>query len=145
MSNKTEKALMVFGSGFNCAQAVISVFCEDYSLNQCTAAKLACGLGGGFRSGDICGAVSGAILVIGLKHGQGVVDDVVSKKLCYAKTEEFLKAYKNDNNSIVCRELLGIDISTEEGRKQAQDQNLFRVKCDKLVESAISLLEEQGY
>ena len=145
MTDKQESAMACFGSGFNCSQAVLSVFCEEYGLDKITALKLACGLGGGFRSGEVCGAVSGAILVVGLKGGNSTAEDKELKANCYAKTEEFIKAFKKMHNTIICREILSVDISTEEGRKQAQDKNLFRTKCDEVVSSAVGILEDLGY
>ena len=145
MTEKQESALACFGRGLNCSQAVVSVFCEEYGLDKTTALKLACGLGGGFRSGEVCGAVSGAILIIGLKDGQGTAEDTVSKASCYAKTEEFIKAFKQKHDTILCREIIGFDISTEEGKKLSQDKSIFRAKCDEVVRSAVCLLEDSGY
>jgi len=142
---RQELAITRFGKGFNCAQSVLSVFCEKYGLEMETAMKLACGLGGGFRQGEICGAVSGAVLVIGLKDGQYIAEDAVSKANCYAKTDELIKRFKEKYSTIICRELIGVDISTEEGRKQALDKSLFRKICDDMVKNTIVILEEMGY
>jgi len=145
MSTKQEEAVASFIGGFNCAQAVLSVFCEKYGLDQETALKTACGLGGGFRSAEVCGAASGAVLAIGLRYGQNKIEDTASKVNCYAKTEEFLNAFKAENSSIICREILCLDISTEDGRAQAISRDLFKVKCPELVRSAVCILEQLGY
>jgi C_GCAxxG_C_C family probable redox protein len=145
MSANQELAVGLFKSGLNCAQAVISVFCEKYGMDKETAHKIACGLGGGFRSGEVCGAASGAVLVVGLKYGQCKAEDAESKANCYAKTEEFLGKFREKNRSIVCREILGIDISTENGKKHAQEKALFRTICDDMVKSAVMILEDLGY
>lgn len=145
MDAKQEMAVDTFNNGYNCAQAVVSAFCEDYGLNRETALKLAGGLGGGVRSGNICGAVSGAALVIGLKYGQYAPGDAASKANCNAKTLEFTKEFKKQNGALNCRELLGCDISTSEGFEHAQSQSLCKTKCPGLVESAAALLEELGY
>ena len=145
MTERQKSAITCFRSGLNCSQAVFSVFCEDYGLDKTVALKLACGLGGGFRSGEVCGAVSGTIMIIGLKNGQSVAEDTASKASCYAKTEEFIKAFKEKHGTILCRDIIGIDISTEEGKKQAQDKSLFRAKCDEVVKSAVGMLEDSGY
>jgi len=121
------------------------VFRENYNLDEETAYKLTAGLGGGFRSGEVCGAISAAILVVGLKHGQSKADDLNAKVNCNAKTIEFINRFRETNETIICRELLGVDPSTEEGRKYAQENNLFRQKCDEIVKTAISILEESGY
>jgi len=145
MSKKHETAISKFQGGFNCAQAVCSVFSEKYGLDNETALKISCGLGGGLRSGEVCGAVSAAVLVVGLKHGQFIADDIEAKTNCNEKTVEFLAHFKEKHQTIICRELLGIDTSIGDGRKQAMERNLFRLICDDLVKSAISILEELGY
>lgn len=145
MSTKSEVAAELFDSGFNCSQSVLAVFCEQYGLDKETAMKMSCGFGGGMRSGEVCGAVSGAVMVIGLKYGQFEADDKDSKKLCYSKTTEFLKAFKEKNEFIVCRQLLGRDISTKEGYEQAQNGNMFKTRCVDLIKSSVEILEELGY
>jgi C_GCAxxG_C_C family probable redox protein len=142
---KTEMALDLFNSGFNCAQSVFAVFSEDYSLPQETALKIACGLGGGVRSGEVCGAVSGAVMVIGLKYGHYLQTDLKSKELCYSETVEFLDQFRKRNNSIVCREILGVDISKGDGREQAANKNLFKTVCNNMIISAVEILEDMGY
>jgi C_GCAxxG_C_C family probable redox protein len=145
MSANQDSAIKIFDSGFNCAQAVISVFCEKYGVDKDTAFKIAGGLGGGFRSGEVCGAVSGAVLVIGLKYGQCIAGDNETKANCSSKTRAFLKEFKTRHNSIICREILGCDPSTPEGLEEARSKNLFKTVCFDMVRSAISILEEQGY
>jgi len=145
MESNKDKALARFGKGFNCAQAVLSVFCEKYGLDLETALKISCGLGAGIRSGEVCGAASGAVLVVGLKHGHHIAEDKESKVNCYTKTEEFLNEFRKTHNTIICRDIIGVDISTEDGMKQAQDGNLFRTICDNVVRSAVTILEELGY
>ena len=145
MSEKQERAREVFTSGFNCAQAVLTAFCEQYGLDAKLAAKLACGLGGGIRSAEVCGAVSGAVLVIGLKYGQAEPADKADKDVCYAKTVEFLDGFREHFGSIVCRDLLGCDISTSDGYAQAESQNLFTTRCSDIVAAAVGMLEDAGY
>lgn len=145
MSIKQESAANIFNKGFNCAQSVISVFCEDYGMDKKTALKISGGLGGGFRSGDICGAVSGAVLVIGLKYGHHTEGDFDTKQNCNAKTVEFLSEFKARNKAITCREILECDISTPEGMEQAKNKNLFKTKCVDMVKDAVSILAKLGY
>ena len=151
MSEKSESAIALFlDDRFSCAQSVLAVFCEDYGLDKVTALKVASGLGGGVRCGELCGAVSGAAQVIGLKYGQFVAGDLETKNICYEKTREFALKFKEIHGSMVCRELLdGNDIhfmwtSTDEKvKKMGLD---FHVEvCAKLVESAVKILEELGY
>lgn len=145
MKTKAEIAAELFDSGFNCSQSVLAVFCEQYGLAQDVALKLSCGLGGGVRSGEICGAVSGAVLVIGLKYGQSVADDKDAKAECYSKTVEFMDAFRAKNKSVVCRQILGYDISIKEEYAQAESKNLFKTTCVEMIKSAVEILEELGY
>lgn len=145
MDAAAQQILAKFNKGLNCAQTVLAIFCEKYGVSRELAYRLANGLGSGVRSGEVCGAVSGAVLVIGLKYGQHAPDDLETKGYCNAKTEEFLQAFRAKNGSIVCRDLLGYDISTEEGLRAAQGKGLFETTCVEKIKSAITLLDELGY
>lgn len=145
MKANSDKAVEYFNSGFNCAQSVFSTFAEKYGLPEDLALKIASGLGGGFRSGEICGAVSGAVLAIGLKLGQCIAEDAETKKHCNAKTEEFIKIFRDTYGAITCRDMLGCDISTEAGRARAVEGNLFETICVERVKQAVNLLEKLGY
>ena len=142
---KTKKATDFFSQGFNCAQSVFATFSEKYGLSEELALKIGCGFGGGLRNGELCGAVTGAVMVISLCYGQSSPIDIDSKILCQNKTKEFTDAYKSKNKSIVCRNLLGYDISTPEGMQKAMDKNLFKTTCVDMICSAVKLLEELGY
>lgn len=145
MQAKQDLAVEAFLSGFNCAQSVLLVFCETYGMDKENALKATSGFGGGFRSGEICGAVSGAVAVIGLKYGQHLAEDTDSKLNCNAKTVAFMDAFRSKNQSVVCRDILGHDLSTKEGFEDAQTKNLFKTLCADMVKSAVETLEELGY
>ena len=145
MSSRLEMSMELFNSGFNCAQSVFAPFCEKYGLSREYALKISSGLGAGVRSGEICGVVSGAVLVVGLKHGQSIAEDSASKSNCYAKTSEFIDHLKMKSRFIICRELLGCDVSTKEGHEQAKKLNLFKTICANMVKNAVVTLEELGY
>ena len=145
MKTKSRVAEELFNSGFNCSQSVLAVFCEKYGMSQEFALKIASGFGGGVRSGEICGAASGAVMVIGLKYGQYIADDKKTKSHCNLETKNFLNKFRSKNNSVVCRDILGCDISTTQGVEQAQSKNLFTTTCVEMVVSAVAILEEMGY
>ena len=142
--NKEEIAKL-FRDGLNCAQIVLSHFCEKHHMEKTEAIRIGCGFGGGVRNGELCGAVSGAVMVIGLKYGNENSENVTNKLLCHEKTVEFTKKFKEINGSIVCRDLLQCDISTEDGMNKAKDQNLFQTLCVDMVASAIDILIELEY
>ncbi|MCL2001097.1 MAG: C-GCAxxG-C-C family protein [Planctomycetes bacterium] len=145
MGTKTDNATTLFASGFACSQAILAAFCEQYGLDRETALKLACGLGGGVKCAEVCGAVSGAVLVVGLKYGQVDVLDKEARRVCSMKTAEFLSAFKARNSHLTCRDLLGCDISTVEGRAKAVEEGLFTTRCVALVTDAAGILEDMGY
>ena len=145
MSTNGEIAAGLMRDGFACSQAVLAMFCENYGLEKTTALRIACGLAGGVKSGDVCGAVSGAALVVGLKYGHHDAADKAGKALCGEKVKAFVAAFRERKGSIVCREILGIDISTPEGLKEAKTAKLFETVCEGLVATAVDILEETGY
>lgn len=134
-----------FGAGYNCAQIVVSFFAEKYGMRCEDVSKLACGFGGGMRQGEVCGAVTGAVMVIGMKYGAGKAGDAAAKRECYAKTVEFETAFRHENGSLLCKDLLGCDLSTPAGMAAAKDQGLFDTVCPVLVQRAIAVLQAQGY
>ena len=138
MNGRAIEASEIYNSGMYCSQAVLGTFCEKYGMDKTHAFKISCGLNSGVRCADVCGAVSGAILVIGLKYG----DD---KAVCNMKTEEYIKTFKEKNSSIICRDLLGCDISTPNGKEKAVNENLFKTRCVDMVMSAAQILDDLGY
>jgi len=147
MENRTKSqyAAELFRSGFTCSQAVLAAFCDSYGLDSNTALKIACGLGAGVRCSEICGSVSGAVLVVGLKHGHTDAKDRAAKRACDAKVEAFVRTFTDRNGHITCRDILGCDVNTPEGRQKAIDEKLFTTVCVDTVISAAAILEESGY
>ena len=142
---KSQYAAEFFRNGFLCSQSVLAAFCDSYGLDRNSALKIACGLGSGMNSSEICGAVSGAVLVIGLKYGHANAKDTAAKKICQAKVKEFLCIFLERNRHIICRDILGCDIFTPEGKQKAREEKLFTTVCVDMVDSASSILEELGY
>jgi C_GCAxxG_C_C family probable redox protein len=134
--DNVNRAVTFFQQGFNCAQAILSVYAEQFELDRETALKLACGFGGGMRMGQTCGAVTAAFMVIGLKYGHDKVQDKEAKARTYSLVEEFAEKFESRNRS------LGCDISTPDGMKTAQREDLFSTLCPKIVRDAAEILEE---
>jgi C_GCAxxG_C_C family probable redox protein len=144
MSERSEKAVSCF-ENFNCAQSVLATCGPEMGLDRESALRVAGGFGGGMgRLGEVCGAVTGAFMVIGLKHGKGHPEDDENetKEKAYALVCEFANRFRACYGSILCRELLGCDIGTPEGRAQAREKGLFSDFCPKLVQSAVEILEQ---
>ena len=144
MSQRSEQAVSYF-ENFNCAQSVISACGPELGLDPETGRRVAGGLGGGMgRLGEVCGAVSGAFLVIGLKHGKvhPEDDESATKERAYALVYEFAERFRARHGSVLCRELLGCHIGTPEGRTQARETGLFDEVCPKVVRDAVEILEQ---
>jgi len=94
------------------------------------------------RTGNTCGAVTGALMVIGLKHAKMRPDDDDSRELSYALAQEFMDAFQERNKGLLCRELLGVDVSTPEGMVVVREKNLFSTICPRFVQNASELLEK---
>jgi C_GCAxxG_C_C family probable redox protein len=140
MSATTEQAVSLFKQGFNCSQAVLTAYCEKLGLGRSDALKIACGFGGGMHVNGTCGAVTGAIMAIGLKYGTSIPDKN-TRTQTYKLVAEFAKEFNANNGSINCTELLGCDLSTSEGMKTAQEKKLFSTVCPKMVQSATEILD----
>ena len=137
-----EKANELFGKKFHCSQAVLAAFAEELGLTEEQALKLGGCFGGGMCKGEVCGACTGALMALGLKFGQSDIEDLESRKKTNDITVEFLDWFKKENGSYMCRELLGCDLSTDEGKKYAMDNQLFVEFCPKMVESATKIAEK---
>jgi len=136
----TAAAAEKFLSGYNCAQAVLHSLCETMDFDKDSALRIACGFGAGFgRQQEVCGAVSGGVMAIGLKYGRGEAEDKSRTEDCYQRTRQFLAAFKQRHGSIRCRELIGCDLLTPEGQQSFKDRNLLRETCARCVQSAVEL------
>jgi C_GCAxxG_C_C family probable redox protein len=106
------------------------------------AVRIASGFASGKRTGDTCGAVAGAIMVLGLRYGSEDCVTAAGRAVVYGKVEEFTRRFRERNGFLLCRDLLGLDTSTPEGLAKAKELNLFRTRCPALVADAASILEE---
>jgi C_GCAxxG_C_C family probable redox protein len=144
MSDKVKGAVeMYHNTEFNCAQSVLSEFAPQFGMDRDTAMKVACGLGSGMgRSGNICGAISGGMLVLGLKYGMTDPDSPEDKKITYQKVCELLDKVIAKQKFTNCTDLMGVDIGTEEGLQEAKDKDLSNKVCSKIVGDVARILEE---
>lgn len=141
--DRAKKAVMCFKEGFSCSQAILSTYSPELGIDRKTALKVSGSFGGGMaQMAETCGAVTGAFMVIGLKHGKTEAKDDKAKERTYGLVKEFCAKFKARNKSIVCRELLGCDISTSEGMKYAKDNKLPNTICPKYVKDAAEIIEE---
>jgi C_GCAxxG_C_C family probable redox protein len=139
--NRVQQAVDKFRSGFNCAQAILETYGPDYDLSPIDCLKVSSGFGGGMRRAEVCGAVTGALMVLGLQYGPKHMTDT-SRKSVYAKVADFSSRFETRCGSIICRDLLECDVSTAQGMQQAIDKDLFKTVCPELVRVAAEILEE---
>ncbi len=118
-----DKALNNYQNGCNCAQAILKTFSHKLEIEEETAMKLASGLGVGMYSGETCGAVSAALIALGLKYGGS---DKSKGKEVFKRVKEYENLFKEKNHSMNCRELKGI----------------HRKDCRELVQDSARILEE---
>jgi C_GCAxxG_C_C family probable redox protein len=139
--SRQDDAEKLFKSGFNCSQAVFSVFAKNMGLDDEISLKIACGFGGGMRLGNTCGAVTGAIMAVGLKYGKYKAEDKAARDHTYELTKKFQAKFIEQNGSVVCRDLLGYDLGTPDGYEKAKENLAFVRICPNLVKSAVEILE----
>jgi len=138
--SKVSEAVDCFNDGFNCSQAILSTYCEEFGMDKKTALQIACGLGAGMgRLQDTCGAVSGAYLLIGLKYGKFSREDDPAKEKTYAMVREFAALFEERNKTTSCRELLGVDLI--HGDKQTAAEKVKNI-CPKMVRDAAEIIEK---
>ena len=136
-----EKSLKLFESKFNCAQSVFASFSEELGLDEKQALKIGGCFGSGMRKGEVCGACTGALMVLGLKYGQNEVGDIENKLKSDKAYVEFLDKFKSQNESYICNDLLNCDITTQEGINYTLENKLFTEICQKMVSSATLIVE----
>ena len=137
-----KQAQAYFSSGFNCAQSVLAPFAEELGISEELALKIASSFGGGARCGQLCGAVSGALMALGIKHGHYHTGDMEEKAKAGARAMEFNERFCERNGSVVCKELLGYDLSVPEQLEQIKERALFQTLCPKLVGDATEIVEK---
>ncbi|MCY2931963.1 MAG: C-GCAxxG-C-C family protein [Planctomycetota bacterium] len=143
MTSNPQDAVAMFKEGYNCAQAVFAACSAPYGVPRETAVRVAQAFGGGMgRTGNVCGAVTGALMLIGFHRAALDPKDAPAKLDAHRLAQSFLAAFAARHHSLLCRDLLGCDLGTPEGLKQAQEKNLHATVCAGLVESAAGLIEQ---
>ena len=134
MTNSIDDAVKMFEEGFICSQAVFAAFSEKYGLDKKIALKIANGFGGGIaRNQEVCCAVSGAIMLIGLKYGKTESGDSVSHEKTYELVNQFINKFTEKNGSINCFDLLKCKLP------EAREKGLFSSLCRNYVRDAAEI------
>lgn len=139
--SRAKKAAELFLSGYNCAQAVSVAFCDLTRLDEPTAARLASPFGGGIgRMREVCGAVSGMYMVLGILYGYSDAKASEEKKQLYSDVQALAEEFKKDAGSIICREILKGPSSAPTPSERTKEYYSSR-PCARMVEIAATLLE----
>ena len=138
-----ERAARHFIDGYLCSQSVLLTYATRLGIEPAMAARIAAPFGAGIaHTGRTCGAVTGALMVIGLRYGHETPDDVEAKERMYARATSFLSSFEARYGSLRCRDLLGRDLSTPEGAALAREEGLFDDLCPDFVGGAAEILEQ---
>lgn len=142
--NRSDKAIEYFRNKFNCSQSVFTVFGSEDGLSENHCLKIGCAFGAGMgRQQLTCGAVTGALMALGLKYGKVVGDPDEKKQYTYEMTSEFFKEFLASHGTTSCRELLkGLDINDPDDHQQIIDQGLFETLCEKYVTDSVRIVEK---
>lgn len=141
MSSRVQQATELFAQGYNCSQAVFGAFAPSLGLSIDDAVRIACPFGGGMgRSGGRCGALTGAMMALGMFEASAL-PNTEAKLRVYDRTRQLVEAFRERNGSLACNDLLGYDISSADELRAAKEADVFRTVCPKLVQSAAEILE----
>jgi C_GCAxxG_C_C family probable redox protein len=114
-------------------------------MDEQTAMRVATGFGAGMgRMADTCGAVTGAFMALGLMHGMRRAGESQAKEAAYERVREFSRRFRQRHSTLACRDLLGVDVGTEEGLKAARERKLFSTLCSGFIRDAVEILEEMA-
>ena len=139
---RKEKAVEIFNRKFHCSQAILAAFADECGLTEKTALRLGGCFGSGMRRGEVCGACTGALMVLGAMYGQCDETDLQSRELANRVNDHMMKLFAERVGSYMCRDILGVDITTAEGVQYARENHLFTELCPRIVAAAADVLEE---
>lgn len=143
MSKKTDRAQELFRQGCNCSQSVLAAFCDATQLDIDTALRISAPFGAGVgRMREVCGAVSGMCMVLGLLYGSDIENDPEKKAAHYALIQRAAGMFEERNGSCICRTLLGLDAGKDSPVPQARTSEYYKKRpCVQYVCDAAQILE----
>ena len=143
--SKGDIAKNYFENGYNCSQAVVLAFCEDFGLEKETAAMIAAPFGGGIgRLREVCDTFSGINMILGLAEGKNTQENRSKKTELYKDVQALAEKFKADNGSIICRDLLNLRIKSKDNPTPSErtDEYYKARPCSELCRYAADLLEQ---
>lgn len=144
MKSRVKDAVAMFESGYNCAQSVFVTYAELFGMDRETALRISCPMGGGVgRMREICGTVSSMAMLGGLKTGNTDPDNQEAKTYNYELARRMADRFKEENGSMICRELLGIEEREESAAPSERTREYYADRpCSRLVACAAAIIED---
>ncbi len=145
IEQRSEQAVAYFKQGYNCAQSVYMAYADVFGMDKDLAARIIAPLGGGMgRLREVCGAVSGMFLVAGLKYPADNPADHDAKTSNYAAVQRLAEKFRQQNGSIVCRELLGLAVRKDDPTPEPRTDAYYKRRpCAEYVRIAATLAGEE--
>jgi C_GCAxxG_C_C family probable redox protein len=137
-----EKAAAYFLDGYNCAQSVLLTMFEHWNGKNELIPRIATAFGGGIgRCGSVCGALAGGVMAVGIRHGSN--EPLPEKRLrAYELAQKFYKQFEKRHGNVLCRELIGYDLSNPKELEKAQKAKVFEERCAEFVKNAVEILAD---
>jgi C_GCAxxG_C_C family probable redox protein len=138
--DKKQAALALFQQDkFNCAQAAFAALADGLDVDRDTALKTAACFGGGMRCGEVCGAVTGALMALGVAFGSCTPRDAEGKQRGNDKAVEFNERFKAKNGTLLCRDLLGYNPGVPEDAQKISELGLHGTVCPQAIADAVEI------
>ena len=144
LESRVGEAVALFKSGYNCSQSVVAAFADLYGFSREQALRMSASFGGGIgRMRQTCGAAYGLFQLAGLDCGAVKADDREGKSHNYAVVQELAEAFKRENGSLICAELLGLKAPEGTPQAEARTERYYQKRpCVKMVETAARLFAD---
>ena len=141
---RRELAMENFKKGYNCSQAIVLAFADILPMEKTALSKLASSFGGGMgRLREVCGSVSGMFMVVGLLYGYDGPETGQVKADHYARIQELAHKFEEEHGSIICREMLGLNVKHDTPTPEARTDEYYKKRpCAEIIGDAAELLEE---
>ena len=144
-TSRVQDAVGLFESGYNCAQSVFAAYADLFGMDRQTALRMSSAMGGGIgRMREVCGTVSAMALLAGLKEGNDDPENEEAKERIYALVRKMSDRFKKEQNTIICRELLGIQQMEQSAKPSERTAHYYASRpCSGLVACAAAIIEAE--
>jgi C_GCAxxG_C_C family probable redox protein len=145
VESHTDRARQLFEQGYNCAQSVFAAFCDETGMSLAQALRLSSSFEGGMgRLREVCGAVTAMFMIAGMKYGYSGPDDDNAKAEHYSLIQSLANEFREQNGSIICRELLGLqEGANNDPVPEARTKAYYQSRpCADLVKCATKITDE---